>query len=53
MEERAKRPTLPKFCHTYPTIMKLGTVKSFRIVLIHLVITLIMSAKMAVRIKVF
>ena len=22
----AKRPLLPKICHTYPTIMKLGTV---------------------------
>ena len=22
----AKRPPLPKICHTYPTIMKLGTV---------------------------
>ena len=23
---RAKRPPLPKICHTYPTMMKLGTV---------------------------
>ena len=22
----AKRPTLPKICHTYPTMIKLGTV---------------------------
>ena len=22
----AKRPSLPKICHTYPTMMKLGTV---------------------------
>ena len=24
--EGAKRPPLPKICHTYPTMMKLGTV---------------------------
>ena len=24
--EKAKKPSLPKFCHTYPTMMKLGTI---------------------------
>ena len=25
-ERGSKRPALPKICHTYPTMMKLGTV---------------------------
>ena len=25
----AKRPPLPKICHTYPTMMKLGTIISY------------------------
>ena len=29
MGEGAKRPPLPKICHTYPTMMKLGTVISY------------------------
>ena len=28
-EGRAKRPHLSKICHTYPTVMKLGTVIAY------------------------